>query len=444
MSDKITPTNTEKSEENSRTSNKKNSIRYFLSNNNEFVQEIDFTIKNETKVNYLLNNNDIFSDEENVINKEKKFKEQIKISVFSFVNRGFDNIIVLLGAGASVVNTKDKKGNNVKDLNFGKTVNDLRNIINGELVKSNMLSIEKLANEIGFSKSPLKEINFEDFLSHLEGYCRYNASTEKNRDSDSKNLIEDINKSRNKIYELIKDNLSYEFKNEVFKHGALINIALNLSTKSNKVHFVTTNYDTLIEDAAENEHVTVFDGFTFSKKPEFDSDMFEWNLVKDVPYVNTNELEYKKGVINLIKLHGSLSWEKDNKGKIYKKDHPSKPLIIYPSSTKYEQTYSEPYFDLFAKFQELLKRKNSLLITSGFSFGDNHISRMIINAIKTNRTLSMLVTDYSIDENSPIDLKLKEIIGKAYPVVLLKATLNDDLTDYFGYKENDWFLQRYR
>lgn len=40
--------------------------------------------------------------------QRKKFEEQIKIRVSSFVNKGFDNIIVLLGAGASVVNTNDE------------------------------------------------------------------------------------------------------------------------------------------------------------------------------------------------------------------------------------------------------------------------------------------------------------------------------------------------
>ena len=428
MSDKITSTKSDKSEENSRTSNIKNRIRYFISNNNEYVLEKDLTNTNGTEDKYLLNNNDIFSDEENVIDKEKKFKEQIKISVSSFVNKGFDNIIVLLGAGASVVNTNDENGKKIKDPQYGKTVNDLRDIVNQKLEENNLLSIEELSNIIHFSETELNNINFEDFLSHLEGYCRYNTSTEKSSNTSSKN----INKSRNKIYELIKDNLSYEFKNEVFKHGALINIALNLSTKSNKVHFVTTNYDTLIEDAAETVHVTVFDGFTFSKEPIFDSDMFEWNLVRDVPYVNTSELEYKKRVINLLKLHGSLSWEKED-GTVYKRENTTNPLIIYPSSSKYEQTYSEPYFDLFAKFQELLKRKNTLLITSGFSFGDNHISRMIIKSIKTNRTLSMLVSDFLIDNNSPIDIHLREILNDKYPVALLKATLNDDLTDYLGY-----------
>lgn len=433
MSGKITTTQTENSSYSTSTSIK--ITRYFKLNDYECLLKQEIIDNQVSKNIYLCDGADIFAENvkaHDIDNQEKLFKNQIKESVSTFVNRGFDNIVVLLGAGASVVNTNDENGKKIKDPQYGKTVNDLRDIVNQKLKENNLLSIEELSNIIHFSDTELNDINFEDFLSHLEGYCRYNTSAENNSNTSSKKLIENINKSRNKIYELIKDNLSYEFKNEVFKHGALINIALNLSTKSNKVHFVTTNYDTLIEAAAEKVNVTVFDGFTFSKEPIFDSDMFEWNLVRDVPYVNTSELEYKKRVINLLKLHGSLSWEKED-GTVYKRENTTNPLIIYPSSSKYEQTYSEPYFDLFAKFQELLKRKNTLLITSGFSFGDNHISRMIIKSIKTNRTLSMLVSDFIIDNNSPIDMHLREILNDKYPIALLKATLNDDLTDYLGY-----------
>ena len=46
------------------------------------------------------------------------------------------------------------------------------------------------------------------------------------------------------------------------------------------------------------------------------------------------------------------------------------------------------------KFQELLKRPNTLLITTGFSFADNHISQMIIQL--HNKSLVALISDYNI------------------------------------------------
>ncbi len=75
--------------------------------------------------------------------------------------------------------------------------------------------------------------------------------------------------------------------------------------------------------------------------------------------------------------------------------------MVFPSSDKYAQSYQEPYFELFTKFQELLKRGNTLLITSGFSFADNHISRMILQAIKSNVSLHVLVTDFDIEPEKP-------------------------------------------
>ena len=90
------------------------------------------------------------------------------------------------------------------------------------------------------------------------------------------------------------------------------------------------------------------------------------------------------------------------------------------------------YFELFTKFQELLKRPNTLLITTGFSFADNHISQMIIQAIIHNKSLATLISDYNIVQSNRNWNKLMELMNKNYQIAFLKATMNDDLTDYVG------------
>ena len=85
-------------------------------------------------------------------------------------------------------------------------------------------------------------------------------------------------------------------------------------------------------------------------------------------------------------------------------------------------------------FQDLLKQPNTLLITTGFSFADNHISRMIIQAISHNPSLSTLIADYSlnpVDPNKNWEI-LHDMLRDTYPIVFLKATLNEKLTDYLG------------
>ena len=117
--------------------------------------------------------------------------------------------------------------------------------------------------------------------------------------------------------------------------------------------------------------------------------------------------------------------------------------MIFPSSNKYMQTYTEPYFELFTKFQELLHKKNTLLITTGFSFADTHISKMILQAIKTEPSLSVLFCDYKINLDSAKDNEniqaLKTLMNKSYNIAFLKATIDTDLTEYLslGGVEND-------
>lgn len=108
------------------------------------------------------------------------------------------------------------------------------------------------------------------------------------------------------------------------------------------------------------------------------------------------------------------------------------PIMIFPSSNKYMQSYQEPYFELFIKFQELLKRPNTLLITTGFSFADNHISQMIIQAILHNKSLAVLVSDYNINQENENWIRLQELMQQNYQIAFLRATMNSDLVDYLG------------
>ena len=224
----------------------------------------------------------------------------------------------------------------------------------------------------------------------------------------------------------------------VMRHGALLNVLSRLVTPPNKFSIVTTNYDLLFEGAADEKNFTVFDGFSFQATSSFDETMFDWNLVRDIPNIATREVEYKNNVFNLLKIHGSINWKKESNKIVRKNGAVTDALMIFPSSDKYAQSYQEPYFQLFSKFRELLKRKNTLLITSGFSFGDDHIATMITEAIKNNVSLRMIVTDYDIQKDKNKNwVKLRELIKDKYPIYFLKATLNGDLVDFLATSNKD-------
>ena len=304
-------------------------IEYFKSVNNKYTYDND---------KYLKNGTPLMDEDGNIIN-DASFKLLIKKEMSHFIHKNYDNIIVLAGAGASVV----LNDNNICE-KFGKTVSMLAELINKELkMDSNCFTLQELADFCKYNV-PVEEVeeskinpkfNLEDFLSDLLSFEKYVAEGDYAK----------YEVSKNKIFDLIISNTSYDYDESYLKHSAFINTVSHLVKTPSKLSIVTTNYDTLIEDAADSIGFTVIDGFTFAHRPQFDSDMFEWNLVKDIENIKTRELEYKKNIINLLKLHGSLTWERSDKHIFRKeKNNVKNPIMIFPSSNKYMQSYQEPYF----------------------------------------------------------------------------------------------------
>jgi hypothetical protein len=398
------------------------SVDYFISSN--------VTLTSQDDTQFFKNGQKLTKPENTVDISLSEFKSLIKQEVSNFVNRSFDNIIVLAGAGASVVSNEEGI-----DKNYGRTVFMLAQDIKNELDnEQNLFSLQELAEKSKYdvpteingnneTKVFNPNFNLEDFLSNLITFENYVPD----------DIKEKYQKSKQKIFELIRMNTSYDFNKEQLKHAAFINTLAKKVKTPSKLTIVTTNYDTLFEDAAESIGFTVMDGFSFSHKPYFDSNMFEWNMVKDIENVKTKELEYKRNILNLLKIHGSLTWERDVFG-IRRKDKSTicSPIMIFPSSNKYMQSYQEPYFELFTKFQDLLKRPNSLLITTGFSFLDKHISKMITQAITHNKGLSTLISDFNIKQDTENWNELLTLMKHNYQIAFLKATMNSDLTEYLG------------
>ena len=387
------------------------------------------------------------------IDFERVISEKIRKIVYG---EKYSNIVFLAGAGASVTHDLNP--------NYGKTVKMIADDVFLKLHEVDELyTLEELARqcmykngnildeeEFGESATPRLDdgFNLEDFLSTLFNYRPYVPDTDKDK----------FNNSIKKILQLIKENTNYSYDSKELKHGKLLNFLSSLSGKEgNKFSVITTNYDVLIEEAAAANNFVIFDGFNFTPIPKFDSSMFEWNLIREVQNINTREVEYKDKTFNLLKIHGSLTWEKQDDGTILRKDKDSitdtnKMVMVFPSSDKFAQSYQEPYFELFTKFQDLIKRPNTLLISSGFSFADVHISKMVTQALKNNTSLKLLITDFNIDPNreynkddgkfmliDKFDSKynqnwanLIDLMDEGYPITFLKATMNSDLVDFLS------------
>lgn len=299
----------------------------------------------------------------------------VKSNVTNFIPNRVDNIVLFLGAGASVVSGNPFYGKTMKDLNK-KCFSAIKN-------KSywKNWNVKKLENILNLPLKDVQDIDLEKLISYMNLYIKLNF---KEKTSHNSNFYR-IKEIRDQIYETIKVNVSYNYDNTKMNHIAVINDLNDRLSHESKLNIITTNYDLMVEEAAALDGYTIFDGFTFERNPIFDADMFNWNLVKSVPNLNTKENIYRKKVMNLLKIHGSIDWFRGDDQKIHRgMTSNKKPLMIFPSSNKYMQSYEDPYFELFTEFQSLLRRSNTLLITSGFSFADNHIAQMIMDALRNN------------------------------------------------------------
>lgn len=369
--------------------------------------------------------------------KENDFVGIIKKQVQSFINQNFDNIILLIGAGGSICGNDYGK-------TMGQILKDVKDLLHSEVYlrcsgtkrtkKVHVYNLEKLKKVIGYKAVTNHQDDLEDIISQLIAYIQVNKYR-------ARKPTKVIN-TRDAIFDLIKKETSYTYESTDLNHGKIIKILSDMLDSSKKLAVVTTNYDTMIEDAANENNFTIIDGFSFSQPPIFNDDEFEWQFTKKPTSIKTKEYVYKDNVIDLLKIHGSLTWWLDG-GKVFRmsKEHlvDKNPLMIFPSSNKYMRTYDEPFFELFSRFQGLLRKPNTLLISTGFSFNDNHISRIITQAIKHNPGLRTLITNYDIDEESLSTGKnnmssLNKLCGEQYPIAFLKGTLNGEnsIVEYLG------------
>lgn len=185
--------------------------------------------------------------------------------------------------------------------------------------------------------------------------------------------------------------------------GYLVSFLLSLAGRSpgkDRVNLFTTNYDRLIEYACEVAGLRVLDRFVGQLSPRFRSSRVEIDLHYSPPGV-VGEPRFLDGVVRLTKLHGSLDWsaEVDRRG-IVRRPMPFGASdieaegdlpIIYPNSAKDFETAFYPYADLFRDLSAALCRPNNALVVFGYSFGDDHVNRIIADMLSIPSTHLMVI-----------------------------------------------------
>lgn len=193
----------------------------------------------------------------------------------------------------------------------------------------------------------------------------------------------------------------------------LVSFLLSFASRSatrDRLNIFTTNYDRLIEHGSDLAGIRLMDRFVGTLTPVFRSSRLNIDFHYNPPGIR-GEPRYLEGVARFTKLHGSLDWRYEN-GKVLRysipfgasTDHPDlrfgteSSLIIYPNPAKDRETLEYPYAELFRDLSAGICRPNSVLVTYGYGYGDEHINRAISDMLTIPST-HLVIMSYNTASN---------------------------------------------
>ncbi len=197
--------------------------------------------------------------------------------------------------------------------------------------------------------------------------------------------------------------------NRYHYHERFVKKILQRPLNLRRASLFTINYDLAFEYAFDNLGVRYLDGFSGFNKRTFKPESFDYDIF--YPGSTTQGKVHRiEKVLKYYKLHGSLTWisEKPEPHNIYGiKEYPidyirSKKgvddgifggLMIYPSATKKTYTLEYPYSELFRQFANAIIQPQSVLITYGYSFADEHINDIIYQSLSIP-SFTLIIIDY--------------------------------------------------
>lgn len=152
--------------------------------------------------------------------------------------------------------------------------------------------------------------------------------------------------------------------------------------RTNPINIFTTNYDLYSEKALDGLGFFYNNGFTGTYERKFNPISYNYTYVENMN-LNKDVWGRVSNFFNLYKVHGSINWVNDNSNVIEKPigSIDDDKLMIYPTPLKDRTTLMTPYSDLIRNMQQSLMKNNSILITMGYSFSDEHINRIIMNML---------------------------------------------------------------
>ncbi len=168
------------------------------------------------------------------------------------------------------------------------------------------------------------------------------------------------------------------------------------------------NYDPLLERGAEIAKVRLVDGFVGAEQAFFEPAVFqEVSGVAHRGRTRHRQFRLNSGVVQLLKLHGSLGWcelaPNDARRCRFDVAIPlgARRLMVPPQYRKATDTTVPPYATLWSEFRRLVRHGPSpinRLVCVGYGMRDEHVNAVIESGLARN-DLTMIVLTKSVESS---------------------------------------------
>ena len=229
-----------------------------------------------------------------------------------------------------------------------------------------------------------------------------------------KSLVDTLESFTASILEGERNLTSSEVDKRTKAFNYLVSFLMSFASRSGtreRLNVFTTNYDRYLEAGADAAGLRLIDRFVGTLAPVFRASRLDVDLHYNPPGIR-GEPRYLEGVARFTKLHGSIDWV-DIEGSIRRIGLPfgalviapflaaagldrvdARQLMVYPNASKDRETAHYPYVELFRDLATAICRPNSTVICYGYSFGDEHINRVIEDMLTIPSThLVIIVID---------------------------------------------------
>ena len=173
------------------------------------------------------------------------------------------------------------------------------------------------------------------------------------------------------------------------------------------ISFFTANYDLTFEDSIDNDD-------TIEKlKTYLHINEIEYGFSQRSIFDPTREYNWNPSILEYKKIHGSLGWITDTRGRITKShaantpDNPDSVPILYPGFKGSPQ--DEPFLSLHRQFLDRLLSAD-YTIFMGFAFRDPYINSLVNMALEINNNLKIFCYNPSAIDQLPSESHIPQLI----------------------------------